>query len=349
MKNIEFMDGKVIFSDMPKPKKITGTRFGAVLNANDWQSPFQAWCEITKAWCKPFDGDKYTEAGKIIESKQLDWFSRYLPIVRPEDVYGADPFGKTYGDFFKGVPVFGGMWDALTGTKDNATGVIECKTTKRSEDWKNDVPEYYALQASLYAFLLGLDDVYMIVTFLDDGDYEHPEDFVCNADNTTYINFKVSVRYPQFQTFIDYCHSFWNKHILTGISPEYDEERDKEYLDALRTNVITDDADVSALVEEAESLYAKIEAVKATMAEDEKRLKDIENMLKKYAKENSSQDETKVVFKGHSMVWTVSRSEKKSVDVDKLKKDGMYDAYSKTETSYTIRKAINKDKDGEEE
>ena len=347
MKNIKFEDGKVYLEEAPKkPKKITGTKFGAVLNANRWQTPFQAWCEITKAYNKPFEGSIYTEAGKVIEDKQLAWFSRYLPVVRPEDIYGKDFFNKTYGDFFKDSEIFGGMWDGLTGDKKNPTGVIECKTTKRAEDWEDDIPEYYALQAALYATLLGVDDVYMIATILDDGDYEHPEDFVCDAENTFYLHFSVAERYPQFQTFISYCEDFWNRHVLTGISPEYDEKKDKEYLDALRTNVITEDTNINALVMEAEELYDRIESVKASIASSEKRLKDIESMLKKYAMENEVEGQEKSVFKGNKMSWVVSRSEKRSLDNDRLKEDGIYNSYLKTEVSYTIRKTANKD--GEE-
>lgn len=346
MKNIKFEDGKVYLESVPKkPKKITGTKFGAVLNANRWQTPFQAWCEITKAWCKPFEGSIYTEAGKVIEDKQLTWFSRYLPVVRPEDVYGKDFFNKTYGDFFKNEPIFGGMWDGLTGTSDDPSGVIECKTTKRAEDWQNDIPEYYALQAALYAVLLGLDDVYMIVTFLEDADYENPEAFVCTAENTAYVNFKVSERYPEFQKYMDYCVDFWNRNVLTGISPEFDEKADKEYLDALRTNVITEDTDFNALLEEAESLYAHIEEVKATILADEKRLKEIEGMFKKYAIENEVEGQEKSVFKGSGMSWVVSRSEKKTLDTDRLKAEGIYENYLTSEVSYTIRKTINKDGD----
>lgn len=343
MKNIKFSDGKVYFSDMPKPKKITGTRFGAVLNANKWQTPFQAWCEITKAWCKPFDGSIYTEAGKVIEDKQLTWFSRYLPVVRPEDIYGKDFFNKTYGDFFKDSEIFGGMWDGLTGTKTDPTGVIECKTTKRAEDWQDDIPEYYALQAALYATLLGLDDVYMIVTFLDEGDYAHPENFVCNTENTAYVHFNVSERYPQFDTFIAYCERFWHNNVLTGISPEFDEKKDKEYLDALRTSVISDDSDINAIIAEAESLYDHIESVKATIAKDEKRLKEIEAMLKKYAVENEVEGQEKSIFKGTHTSWVVSRSEKKTLDTDRLKEDGIYNSYLVTDVSYTIRKTTNKE------
>lgn len=344
MKNIKFEDGKVYLLDIPKkPKKITGTRFGAVLNANRWQTPFQAWCEMTKAWCKPFDGSICTEAGKVIEDKQLTWFSRYLPVVRPEDVYGKDFFDKTYGDFFKDSEIFGGMWDSLVGTKEEPTGVIECKTTKRSEDWKDDVPEYYALQAALYAYEKGLDDVYMIVTFLDDGDYENPEAFECTAENTAYVYFKVSERYPDFQKYIDYCIDFWNRHVLTGISPEYNEKADKEYLDALRTTVVTEDTDFNALLDEAEALYAHIEEVKATISADEKRLKEIEGMFKKYAIEHEEEGQEKSVFKGNGMSWVVSRSEKQTLDTDRLKEAGIYENYLKSEISYTIRKTVNKD------
>ena len=47
----------------------------------------------------------------------------------------------------------GGMWDYL-GVDENGVvdTVLEMKTTQRIEDWQNDAPEYYALQAALYAY-----------------------------------------------------------------------------------------------------------------------------------------------------------------------------------------------------
>lgn len=348
MKNITFEGDQVRLAEVPKkPKKITGTRFGAVLGVNKWQTPFQAWCEITKTWEKPFEGSIYTEAGKVIEDKQLTWFSRYLPVIRPEDIYGKDFFNKTFGNFFHD-DIFGGMWDSLVGVKGKEpTGVIECKTTKRAEDWKEDIPEYYALQASLYAYLLGLDDVYMIVTFLDESDYDKPEEFVCTAENTAYISFKVSERYPEFDSYVDYCREWWYRNVLGGISPSFDEKADKEYLDALRTGVITDDTNIELLVEEAERLYKKIAAVEDSVKADKKRLSEIEGMFKRYAIENEEAGQTKSVFGGTGMTWVVSKSQKKSVDTDRLKEDGIYERYVKIEDTYTIRKSENKD--GEKE
>lgn len=342
MKNIKFEGNRVIIPSPGRPKKITGTRFGAVLDANRWQTPFQAWCEITKAWCKPFEGSIYTEAGKVIEDKQLTWFSRLLPIVRPEDVYGEDFFDTTFGDFFPDTKIFGGMWDSLVGFEDDVQGVIECKTTKRAEDWKDDIPEYYALQAALYAYLLNVDDVYMIVTFLEDKDYQHPEKFECNTDNTTYVHFKVSERYPEFQKYVNYCEDFWHNSVLAGISPEFDEKEDKEYLDALRTHVIEKSDDIEGMIAEAEALYAKIEEVKASVSAEEKRLKEIEGLLKQYAIEHEEADQNKAVFSGKTMTWTITKSMKSEIDKERMKNDGVYDKYLVNSESYTIRKSVNK-------
>ena len=346
-KEVKFKDGRVYATGISKPKKITGTRFGAVLESNKWQTPFQAWCEITKVWAKPFEDTKYTLAGKVIEDKQLTWFSRYLPVVRPEDVYGKDFFKKTYGDFFKEDPIFGGMWDSLVGTREQYEAVIECKTTKRSEDWEDDVPEYYALQASLYAYLLGLDDVYMIVTFLEDSDYDNPEKFVCDAENTTYVHFKVSDRYPEFESYIEFCKDWWAGCVESGESPLYDEKKDKEYLDGIRTIAVDDNTDVQALVAEAEKLYDKLEKAYAALEEDEKRLKAVEELIKKYAIEQDAENEQgKCIFKGSKYTWTVSKSARKSVDSDRLKEDGLYEKYLVTKETYSITKSKNKD--GEE-
>lgn len=345
MKDLKFDGTQVRFTceKLPKPKKLTGTRFGAVLGVNTWQTPFQAWCEMTKAWVKPYESTKYTEAGKVIEDKQLTWFSRYKPVVYPEDIYGKDFFNTTFGDFFKDSKVFGGMWDGLTGTKEEPDGVIECKTTKRAEDWQNDIPEYYALQASLYAYLLGLEDVYMIVTFLDEGDYDHPDKFVCTVDNTAYVHFKVHERYPKFDSYVEYCTEFYYRNVLGGVSPDFDEKKDKEYLDGLRTGIVTEDTDIDALVAEAEELYLKIEEVEDSIKADKKRLSTIECMLKEYAITNEHEDQQKTVFKGGGMTWVVSKSQKKSVDSDRMKKDGIYENYVKIEDTYTIRKSVNKE------
>ena len=193
-------DGTISITPPAKPKKCTGTRFAAIMGLNQWTTPFNAWCAITRTYEEPFVDTIYTLAGKAIEPKQAEYMKgKYFwkHLVTPTDVYGADYFKKTWGDFFKDEPIFGGMWDYLFVDKDGKpTTVMEMKTTKRAEDWVDGIPEYYALQAALYAYLLGVDDVIMVCSILEEKDYDKPEDFVVTADNTFERAFKVSERYP---------------------------------------------------------------------------------------------------------------------------------------------------------
>jgi hypothetical protein len=180
----------------------------------------------------------------------------------PTDIFGEDYFKKTWGDFFGSVPTFGGMWDYLLYDENGKpTTVLEMKTTKRSEDWADGVPEYYALQAALYAYLLGVDDVIMVASFLDTKDYEDPEKFVPSASNTITVEFKVSERYPDFHRMVAQAQAWWNTHVVTGISPDYDEKKDADILKALRTNEVPSDVNIDALIAEAESLKAELETV----------------------------------------------------------------------------------------
>ena len=46
--------------------------------------------------------------------------------------------------------------------------------------------KYYALQAALYAYLLGVDNVVMVASFLEEKDYNDPAKFVPNIKEHHY-------------------------------------------------------------------------------------------------------------------------------------------------------------------
>lgn len=240
---MKWLDSKQIQITPPKrTKKVTGTRFATILGLNPWSTPFEMWCAITKTYEKPFEDTIYTIAGKTIEPKQAEYMKKSygMDLITPTDRYGQDYFNKTWGDFFPENPHFGGMWDYL-GVDENGTvdTVLEMKTTKRIEDWQNDAPEYYALQAALYAYLLGVDNVIMVASFLEEKDYEDPSKFVPNIKNTITVEFKVSERYPDFERMVAEVKSWWGEYVTGGISPVYDEKKDAEILAALRTHNLT--------------------------------------------------------------------------------------------------------------
>lgn len=339
---MEWLDGNKIQIIPPKrPKKLTGTRFATILGLNPWSTPFEIWCEVTRTYQKPFEDTIYTIAGKTIEPKQAEYMKQTYfmsNLVTPTDIWGKDYFHQTYGDFFRESPVLGGMWDYLLYGKDGKpTTVLEMKTSKRVEDWKDDIPEYYALQAALYAYLLGVDEVIMVASFLELKDYDNPEKFVCSGENTITRPFKVSERYPDFEKrYVKPAMKWWKDHVDTGLSPEYDEKKDAEILQALRTNNLSPETDMAALVKEAEELKAQIDKVQATIAEDEKRYKKLVDMIKQSAISQFREGDKKVSIAGTTYTWEVSRTSTSKINKDAMKADGVLEKYTITEDSYRI-------------
>ena len=342
MKSVEWLDGNRIQVVPPaRPKKLTGTRFAAVMGLNAWTTPFEVWCAVTRTYEKPFEDTIYTVAGKTIEPKQAQYMKEaYMMgnLITPTDVFGENYFQRTWGDFFPDQKVLGGSWDYLLVDKEGKpTTVLEMKTSKRIEDWVDDIPEYYALQAALYAYLLGVDEVIMVASFLEPKDYDAPEKFVCSGENTITRPFKVSERYPDFEKkYVKPALKWWKDYVESGISPAFDERKDAEILKALRTNNLSPETDMAALVKEAEDLKAKLDAHAAEVAEDEKRYKALTDMIKKAAIAQFRDGDTKSVITGNRYMWEVRKSERSSIDKKLMEKDGILEKYTVTTPTYAI-------------
>lgn len=340
--------GKHIEVDPPKkPLKITGTRFAAIKGANRWNTPFKVWCEITRTYKEPFKETIYTAAGKAIEPKQAAYIKDAYGldnIISPKDVYGEDYWQKTYGDFFPNQEVFGGSWDFLEVDENNVpVSVFEMKTTKRSEDWSKDIPEYYAQQAALYAYLLGVDQVYMVCSFLSERDYEDPEKYEVGLNNTIIKAFTVSERYPQFDKMVKDAREWWETYIETGISPDYDEKADAEILTELKKNHLAPDADIEKLVKEAEFLQEEIDRQSEVMKDQEKKLDAIKKKLKEHLTKNFRDGDKQVDLPGKNYTFVLSRSEGTKLDEAQMKADNIYEKYLKPNTTYRFTVVKNKE------
>lgn len=342
MSHIEWTDdNKIKIVPPKKPKKLTGTRFAGIFGLNVWTTPFEIWCAVTRTYEKPFEDTIYTAAGKIIEPKQAQYIREqyfWKKLLTPTDVWGSDYFQKTWGDFFPDWDVLGGSWDYLFVDKENKpTTVLEMKTTKRAEDWADDIPEYYALQAALYAYLLNVDDVIMVASFLEETDYADPTKFECAPSNTITRSFKVSERYPNFEKhYIKPALYWWNEHVVKGISPAYDEKKDADILKALRTNNLSPETDLADLVKEAEELKAKLDAHAAEIAEDEKRYKVVTDLIKQSAIKQFRDGDKNVSAPGTRFTWVVNKQSTDTVDKAKLKEDGLFDKYVSSKPKYVL-------------
>lgn len=357
MSNYVIEGNRVKLTELPKKfKKLTATRFATIMGLNAWSTPFSAWCEMTKVYEDPFEDSIYTVAGKIIEPKVIDYLnSRYFMDVKdPTDVYGPDYFRKTWGDFFSDVEGLGGMWDAL-----GDDFVVEIKTTKRVEDWRGpggkiDPPIYYKLQACLYAYLLGFDNVVMTCSFLTEKDYpidkgkgefdtSPTEAFTPSADNTIVHEFKVSEEFPSFkEDYIDPALKFWRENVLTGISPQFDEKKDADILKVLRKNIVEpDDKEIAKLIAEGDKLTEAIDKAEAKLEEKKKRLKEIEDAVKKYMTGQFRDGDKKVEIAGKKFTWTLTKSERNGLDSTALKKElpDVFGKYVKKTEVYSLKKS----------
>lgn len=325
----------------PNPKKITGTRLGAIVGLNHWKSPFAAWCEVCRVAEEPFEGNKYTEAGIAIEPKLIEWCKENISpyIVTPEEWFKTKQ--KLY-DHFPNEPIFGGMWDALILDgplgKGKPIGLVEAKTSSRPQDWVDGVPDSYAAQGLMYAALMGVNRVFFPVALLGDSDYENPEAFECDDTNTLCREMRVDATTVQGMGIAEIMAraiTFWQLCVVGNESPEFDETTDAAFLKILRKSDVPND-DIELLALRAADLSAKIEAIKSKteLVALEKELDGLKKQIKpaiiKLFKE------TDEVVASHG--WKVKRSTKTAIDKEALEADNLLEKYTKIETSYTLTK-----------
>lgn len=239
---VEWLPDRTIrFDTKAQPKKITGTRFSQVLGQSSFVSPFASWCDITKLYSAPFEETKYTIAGKVIEPKQFEFArAKYekegMRFVRPADKFGDDPMQTTHGDFFSYKDVFGGMWDYICEKDGKPYVVFEMKTTsvRYEARWRQQIPEDKLMQAALYAYLLRVDYFYIVASFLQPEDYDHPEGYVCTDANTIIRGIKTSTFFSGERVgYITHALQWWDRYVTRLTSPQYDPLGDVNTINAI--------------------------------------------------------------------------------------------------------------------
>ena len=337
----------------PKQHKLlTGTRFASCLGLNPYSSPFQIWCECTKLVTPPYEETMYTRAGRIIEPLQREYVSKTFPNIKGPEEYFGNAYEMYRWNFFddKFKP-YGGLWDAVS-TKSNGKDiamVVEFKTANSAAKWVDGPPIYYLMQGALYAKMLGLDKVLFVASFLSPMDYAHPEEFVPNETNTTMIVKKlkdivleVDGEYLSFDELYDKGLDFWNNYVLTGISPEFDEKLDKEYLDIIRASKPSNDNDLTTMCVEAIKIAKEIKSLEISSGIKVKKdeLKVLEDAIKKVMIDSNLDRCDK---------YKLKRDVKLKFNEKALEKDNkaLYNKYCEESISYTLSKDLKEEKENE--
>ena len=312
-----------------KPKRfkyLTGTRFASALGLSPYSSPFQIWCECTRLVTPPFEETIYLKAGRTIEPLQREYVSKKFPnIVGPEEYFG-DIFEQVRWNFFKDEDKpFAGCWDAVS-TKDNHRDIA--------------------------MVVEGLDRVLFVASFLDKLDYAHPEQFVPNEDNTIMVVKKLKDilieldgEYLTIDDVLEKAKEFWDRYVVTGISPEFDEKLDKEYLDIIRTSQPINDNSLEDLCDRAKELSQEIEELKedSGLNSKEKELKIIEDNIKKGLMDSLQDGETKTSCKQYKLSGTVSYKFNEKLFKEKYPKK--YEEFVEEKTTYRLSKIKVGEKD----
>ena len=331
--------------------RISGHRLSSILGLNKYQSPFGAWCEITKLAKLPFEDNKYLNAGRVLEPKIIEYVGKMFPnVMSIKEYYGTSFKEYEYNNFKDESNIFGGVIDAVSTKNDKKTiaMICECKTSSHPEEWRNDnVPVEYLLQGALYSYLKGLDRVLFACTFLDDVDYGRPEDVVVSEKNTVLVVkrledmiFEIDGEYLNIEGCMQKAREWWNEYVVTGISPKFDETIDKEYLDIIRATDVTKDTDLLEVCESAFALAKDIEMLKKDVGitEMEKELKSMETSIKnKMIEVDLSQCGNYKLSKKTSNKFNEKLFAEENSDT--------YDKYCETTVSYTLTK--NKKKEEE--
>ena len=346
-------DRKRIIIEPPKrTKKITGHRFSSVLGLNKYQTDFEAWCEITGLVKLPYEDNKYTIAGKTIEPQQIDYVRNKFPNIKScEEYYGNSYKEYQYSNFkdHKLGKIFDGVRDFVSTKNDGKTIVMvgECKTSSKPQDWENNnVPVDYLCQGMLYSYLDELSKILYVTSFLQPMDYNDPTKYKVDETNTKLTVKKLNEcylplpngEYGTIDLAIDYATSWWHDYVETGISPEFDEIKDKEYLDIIRKSKPSEDTELDTLCEEAINLAKQIKDVETNSGVNslKKELKVIETSIKDVMQEKNLDV---------CGAYTLKRNVKSTFNEDLFAKENekLYNKYCEDVVTYKLSKTLKEE------
>lgn len=327
--------------------RISGTQLGGITGKSPWATPYSVAVDLLGMYDKDDVGNlPAVKAGKYLEPVILNYLNRsnILPNTHADVLFPHYEEGN-HNDWKPHFTddVFTGHVDGIAGIVDNAYdgfGIVECKTTTNPDawDWDNNIPpEYYWLQASLYAHFFGYDDIYFVVGILTPEEQEHPENFQPNADPNFVpidpnVPSRVNVRimkcpiYPDFDKILDEARDYYNTYIKPGVLPvpDMDNKIDAELV-AILDAQITTESDVIPRFTDWLKLNEQI-------AELQKKA-DVE---KKFLTTYLETHNLKNVSNGTTQYY-LSDYTRTNVDTDKLKADGLYEKYI-TKTTYKVFK-----------
>ena len=313
-------DGSVS-ADCEKPGKITGTALGGIVGCSPWETPFSIACRLLRLYSEDLDDEPSIKAGKLLESKILD----FIGATAAEEIFEErtgdhEDWPSDFED-----EVFGGHIDGI----DMETGqVVEVKTTVNPQDWTDGkIPEHYWLQASLYNYFLKTEGIVFAVGVLDRDTRANPYKWVPEGNVYTFE----PGMHPKFEEYKKRAEDWYHTYIENHITPVPDMSNpiDIKIVEALKAQAMDS--------KELEEALTEYEGALDMLSEYDEIKASSEVVKARIILAMQAQDMEQITSDSH--VFKLSESTRSTVDTDAMKRDGIYDKYLKQTKTVSFRKS----------
>ena len=217
------VEGGHIVTDGSVKHKVSGTSMAGILGVSPFNTPFQMACALLGLAKEDISNSPHVKVGIALEEPII----RYAEKVYPE--YGTfcsakEVYQKRVGDHDSWVSdfeddVFAGHVDGIVFKDDGSDYILEIKTTKNYESWREGVPEYYRLQVSLYDhFITKKGKAYVVLGMVDENTYRDYNTWIPNSK--TVAMFEMTVP-EDFEETLSKVRGWYDTYIAQGITPDY--------------------------------------------------------------------------------------------------------------------------------
>ena len=218
------VEGGHIVTDGTVKHKVSGTSMAGILGVSPFNTPFQMACALLGLAREDISGNPAVKVGIALEEPII----RYAEKVYPQ--YGTfctaeEVYEKRIGDHDSWVSdfedeVFAGHVDGIVFKDDGSDYILEIKTSRNLESWKEGVPEYYRLQVSLYDhFITKKGKAYVVLGMVDENTYKDVNNWMPNSK--TVAMFEMTVP-EDFEETLSKVRGWYDTYIAQGITPDYD-------------------------------------------------------------------------------------------------------------------------------
>lgn len=296
-----------------------GSDAGAIMGLNKWASPLTVY--LSKKGLNTFKGNTATARGNFLE-EPIRKICREEFGCQVEEV-PAMFFSNEHRFMSANIDglIFTETPKTIGAVEFSGLGGHEIKTTERGDGFGEDeIPDSYYAQVQHYMAVLNLPWFIVSAYFILENTIKH---FVVQRDE-------------EFITrLIEAEKTFWSEFVEKDVMPAPSGvDAESDCINAMF------EGSVSTLIldEEAESLAAEYSLISAEIKEKEQRKKALSHALKlKIIEQQSDSDEGKAKAVAGNYKLSFTKFMKKSVDSDRLKKDGLYEAYAKESEVATLR------------